>query len=84
MKIIAKADNDQFIVTMHKDEAYRLVGYYYAGDDKAPKLDIGSDIKVSEMFMSMFKRKHFESDVDEVVRRLESMIEAVKLVKPVD
>lgn len=81
MKIIGKTE-DGFILSAKGSEISKLISYDYTYD-MYPKLQIGQEINVSEMYAQLYGLKQFDSDNKYAIAKLECMINSLRLTKPI-
>jgi hypothetical protein len=88
MKIIGKGSRnknceDTYLLSCTETELANLVGYYYKGDEKCPKLEVGDEINISEMYQQLYSLKFHEQDVKRIEDNLVSMLNGIRMVEPV-
>jgi len=82
MKIIGKSENG-FILQAGAGEVANLIGYYWLGEEKCPKLKIGDEIQISKMYQQLDKLARQQGDIKSVIETLKNTIEVLTIVPPV-
>ena len=82
MKIIGKG-KDSFIVDIGMDELVNLIGYYSRYREKFPKLDVGTEIDISKMYMQLYNLSRAEKEVIECKRKLQIIIDSLDIIDPI-
>ncbi len=83
MKILGKTEHDYrggYIVDMSSDEMREIMGFSYV-DNKCPKVGIGDEIKVSEIFR---KLRRLNENGDELKKIGKQLHEFASLLEPLD
>jgi hypothetical protein len=81
MKIIAAIDRSNFLVQATDDELARIMGYQYrsALPDVA-RLDIGAELKISEIYDAYLQVRDIGQTLAEAVERHARLVASVKKV----
>lgn len=87
MKIIAKGIRnknceDTYLLSCTETELANLLGYYYKGDNGCPVFNIGSEIKISDMYHQLYSLKFHTRDVEEIENHLMNMLKGIRMVEP--
>jgi len=82
VEIIGKARRG-FILEADEDEVYNLIGYYSKYSDKAPRLEVGDTINVSDMYNQLYNLKSAERCLASTAKELRSIADYLEVVKPV-
>ena len=83
MKIVANTD-EGFMLQAHKDEVAQLIGFYWSGSNNFPRLGIGSNINVHEMYRYLQQLKEVETNLKAISLQLAAMSKLTgELVLPV-
>ena len=83
VKIIANTGKDGYLVEATSRELTRLTGYANTTARDAPKLRIGSTIKVDDMFLQLHAIAGMENKINVVRSHLTKMVEDLEDVIPV-
>lgn len=81
LKIIGKSEKG-FILDASRDELANLVGYYWLGENKCPKIEVGDKINISSMYGCLRDMKHAEQELKGVSQTLEAISKTVLLPIP--
>mgnify|MGYP001592907258 CR=1 FL=1 len=54
MKIIAQAKEHYYLVEAHENELANLLEFYWSGQKDCPKFEIGTEIKVSDIYKAIY------------------------------
>ena len=79
MKIIAKTDENRFMVDISKRELEKLTGYYY---DRS-KFYIGDTITVDALFEQLDKLNEQEAEIKKMVHSLKTAAGMLEKINPV-
>ena len=81
MKIIGKRDRG-FIIDVSEGEIAKLIGYYYMGDSDCPRLKVGDEINLGEMYMQLYTLNG-NTKIPAAIRELRALADRLEVVKPV-
>lgn len=89
MKIIGRGPSNTSIVEVTSDEMAQLCGYpnsnspeYQILTKGGPLLPLGATVNVSDAFMSLWRRRGHQKDIDRIVEGLEAVIKDIRVIDP--
>lgn len=82
MKIIGKTDKG-FILEAAKSEVCNLIGYYSEYSEKLPKLDVGTEVRVHEMYQQLYTLENQQGQLKKLGKTLEEYASTLQTINPV-
>jgi hypothetical protein len=82
MKVIAIMNNREFLVRADKDELANIAGYFMASSPGAPRVDIGTEINVSDVYRQIHHLQE-SHDIEVAVESLKQLIDSLVAVDDV-
>lgn len=80
MKIIAKT-NGGVIIEATENEIANVMGYAYASTNGCPKINIGTDIKISDMYQRLTDIQYNSQRVKDAKDKLKNMLSTLDKVE---
>lgn len=82
MRIIGKTDGSGFIVEASAKELANVAGFYWEGDDKCPRLQVGRVLEVGAMYTRLTALKRAESELAGAQTTLRAVADLLDPIRP--
>ena len=82
MKIIGQTA-EGFLLSATPDELANLTGYYSKYDPVMPAVRIGDDVKISEMFRTLYNMASHRKELAQTAAKLRVCADAIELTEPI-
>lgn len=83
MKIIGEAGRENFILIASTDEVANLLGFSWASALGMPSLRVGTEVKVSAVFLVGHEREQRRKELNDAIKALRAVANYLEPVVPV-